>query len=80
MFNPATLSRLELNAFTRHVKETNAWVKLRNGKIVQPIWREAEANDDTCEPFFHWEYTLAWQPNGVSMNNSSFDMMELVYA
>lgn len=86
MFNPATKPKNELNHFTlqfyRMDDEWSArtdeyWVKLRNGVLVRPVFKEAE--DDTCETaFFYNNYQYCWDLDGASVTHSNYDMMELV--
>ncbi len=88
MKNPATHTYSdELNSFTnviaanqRLVGEGTTKVRLRNGDVVEPIYKLAE--DHSCEDCFsakgtngYWYY---WNLDGTSPARDAFDMMELV--
>ena len=88
--NPATRPRNELNEFTDIVKtlgyywsdsecvssERN-WVRLRNGTLVRPVFKEAE--DETCEDaFFAENYKYCWNLDGTSVTRQDYDMMEII--
>jgi hypothetical protein len=78
MFNPATVDYNGLNVFTRILKNGKGeiHVKLRNGTLICPVYKEAE--DDTCEDaFFANGYRYCWNLNGKSVTSSDYDMMEL---
>jgi hypothetical protein len=85
--NPATRPSNELNEFTRMVKdffkETNEYgrkhymVRLRDGTLIQPEYKEAE--DEFCESAFFAEgYRYCWNLDGTSVTCSDYDMMEIV--
>lgn len=79
MINPATLSRDELNSFTQIIKDSNgtALVRLRDGTLIKPIFKEAE--DDTChDAFFGNDYRYCWSLDGTSITRADYDMMEIV--
>ncbi len=83
MLNPATNSRRDwLNEFTNVIAATQRFggktkVRLRNGTIVEPIYKPAE--DETCEDaFFTEDYEYCWNPDGTSVTRRDFDMMEIV--
>lgn len=84
MKNPAThTSRDELNTFTQiiHDKWINSsdktLVRLRNGNIVEPIFKAAE--DETCEDaFFTEDYSYCWNLDGTSVTRRDYDMMEII--
>lgn len=81
MFNPATVNYDGLNKFTSILKDGNGelYVKLRNGTLVCPVYKEAE--DDTCEDaFFANGYQYCWNSNGKSVACSDYDMMEIMAA
>lgn len=82
MINPATRPHDELNEFTSTVSSflnpNNDYgrkhyrVKLRNGDLVQPIFKAAE------NAFFAEKYMMRWYPDGTSVVRPALDMMELV--
>ena len=83
MINPATCPRNELNSFTHLIVEYDVlgwagrWVKLRNGTVARPVYKEAE--DDTCEDCFFAEgYKYCWNLDGTSITSRDYDMMEIV--
>ena len=82
MINPATLPSNQLNPFTHMVVEYDVlgwagrWVKLRNGALVRPVYKEAE--DEYCEnAFFTKDYKYCWNLDGSSVTRSDYDMMEI---
>jgi hypothetical protein len=86
MQNPATQSQDELNAFTTAVKkgDGNIRVRLRNGNIVQPtFYFGIDVEGDGFE-VVAIEWTIkncrenCWYLDGSGVNNSDFDMMEIV--
>ena len=78
MKNPAVQDLSQINVFTQHVAQNpGCEVLLRNGRIVQPLYKEAE--DEFCEDCFHTDdWGFCWNVNGKSVTNSDLDMMELV--
>lgn len=84
MKNPATYVLPNgLNIFTQTLAD--AWlehsdkffVKLRDGTIVQPVFKPAE--DETCEDaFFTEDYEYCWNLDGTSVTRSGYDMMEIL--
>lgn len=83
-YNPATQPSNELNNFTMKVRQFSLFsnpdwsgyrVKLRNGMLVQPEFKEAE--DENCEDAFFAEgYRYCWNLDGTSVTNPEYDMME----
>lgn len=82
MINPATRPSNELNEFTQCVKQmkfesSDYWVRLRNGTLVRPVFKEAE--DEYCEDAFFGEgYKYCWNLDGTSVTRRDYDMMEIV--
>lgn len=84
MLNPAThLQRDQLNMFTQVIADRwldfsdKTFVRLRNGTIVQPIFKPAE--DHTCEDaFFTEDYNYCWNLDGTSITSRDYDMMEIL--
>lgn len=83
MKNPAThIYRDRLNEFTNVIAASQRFgaktlVRLRNGTIVEPIYKPAE--DETCEDaFFTEDYNYCWNLDGTSVTRRDYDMMELV--
>ncbi len=85
--NPATRPSDELNDFTIKVKQlfypeneygrSTWWVRLRDGTLIQPEYKEAE--DEFCESAFFAEgYRYCWNLDGTSVTRSDYDMMEIV--
>jgi hypothetical protein len=85
--NPATRPRDELNEFTFKVNELfrpeneygrSTWhVRLRDGTLVQPEFKEAE--DTFCEDlFFAKGFRYGWNLDGTSVARFEYDMMEIV--
>ena len=84
--NPATAPQDELNQFTCTVKQffrsNNDYsqkhysVRLRNGTMVKPEYKEAE--DEYCEDVFFTE-DYRWNLDGTSVTSREYDMMEIVY-
>jgi hypothetical protein len=83
MINPATRPSNELNSFTHMIVEydvlgwADRWVKLCNGTLVRPVYKEAE--DEYCEDAFYAEgYRYCWNLDGTSVTSRDYDMMEIV--
>jgi hypothetical protein len=83
MKNPATHTyRNQLNSFTNLIAANQRFgaktkILLRNGTIVEPIYKPAE--DETCEDaFFTEDYEYCWNLDGTSVTRSHYDMMEIV--
>lgn len=84
MKNPATHNvRDQLNIFTQVLADewldfsNKKFVRLRNGTIVQPIFKPAE--DETCkDAFFTEDYEYCWNLDGTSVTRSDYDMMEIL--
>lgn len=84
MINPATQSRDQLNPFTHMIVEYDVlswadhWVRLRNGALVRPVYKEAE--DEYCEDAFFAEghVLYCWNLDGTSVTSRDYDMMEIV--
>lgn len=83
MKNPATHTyRNQLNAFTNLIAANQRFggktkILLRNGTIVEPIYKPAE--DETCEDaFFTEDWKYCWNLDGTSVTRSDYDMMEIV--
>lgn len=83
MKNPATHTyRDQLNSFTNVIAANQRFggktsVRLRNGTIVEPIYKPAE--DETCEDaFFTEDYKYCWNLDGTSATRPDYDMMEIV--
>jgi len=88
--NPATRPQDELNDFTRIVKDffrkdneygcKHYWVKLRDGTLLQPVYKEAEhETEETVFLFFGDKMSYCWNLDGSSVTRSDYDMMEIVY-
>ena len=82
MINPATLPSDQLNSFTHLIVEYDVlgwagrWVKLRDGTLVRPVYKEAE--DETCsDAFFTKDYKYCWNLDGTSVTRGDYDMMEI---
>lgn len=86
VINPATQPSNQLNDFTREFSRLSEgwpeatddfWIKLRNGTLVRPVFKEAE--DETCEDAFFAEgYRYCWNLDGTSVTSRDYDMMEMV--
>lgn len=84
MLNPATQPQDQLNEFTEAVRRVGTYrylgryrVKLRNGDLVRPLFKEAE--DETCSDCFITEdRKYYWNLDGTSITSRDYDMMEIV--
>lgn len=92
MINPASQPSDQLNQFTRLVlmmineKWFNQyWVKLRNGDYVRPVLYEVPKDMIGLEKEHFYVFNSSksgyrWNLDGTGIQNSSFDMVELVRA
>jgi hypothetical protein len=67
----------ELNPFTeRIVSGEKSVVKLRDGRVVRPLWHKG---DETESPHFTTRGgKYMWNPDGTSVTTADFDMVSFL--